>query len=174
MTSRKIFWLLVVATLGVYATMLLWSIPAISSEAGGLRIFDMRPAGYSFSEAHAFLSALTSEGERLYESIQLRLDIFYPAMLAVTAGWAMILLVPAWRWRPVLALVPVPGMVFDYLENGAVKSMLAAGADGLSPELVAQASMYSRMKAGTTTVSLVLLCLLLIFWAINRRKRRAN
>ena len=173
MTARGIFWLIVLATVGIYATMLMWSIPAISEEAAGLIVFDMLPAGYSFVEAHAFLSALTPQGEQFYLNVQHRLDMFYPALLALMTGWAMIRLLPTWRWRFVLLFFPIPGMVFDYLENNAVAVMLATGPDGLTQEMVAQASMYSRLKAGFTTLSLGLLCVLILIWVVKRWRRKS-
>jgi hypothetical protein len=62
--NNRIFWLVVAATLGVYLVMVLWSIPRISAEAGGLPVFDLRPGGYTFEEARAFLAALSPEGAR--------------------------------------------------------------------------------------------------------------
>ena len=102
MTRNGIFWLVFAAMLGNYLAMILWSIPRISAEAGGLAIFDMRPAGYSFEEAKTFLAALSPDGARFYVQVQHRLDSAYPALLAVTLGWAIIRLAPAswgvWRW----------------------------------------------------------------------------
>jgi hypothetical protein len=135
MSEQRIFWAVVATTLAVYAVMLTWSIPAISDAAGGRAMFDMLPAGYSYDEARAFLTALSPEGADFYLRVQHRLDLFYPALLAIASGWAMVRLAPRWRWRLALLLVPVPGMVFDYLENCAVAVMLAAGEDGLTPEM---------------------------------------
>ncbi len=66
MTSNRIFWLLFAVMLGDYLAMVLWSIPALSRDAGGLAVFDMRPGGYSFDEARAFLAALSPDGARFY------------------------------------------------------------------------------------------------------------
>ena len=172
MLARLLFWSILAATLGVYTAMIFWSIPAISAEAGGLPIFDMRPGGYTFAEAQDFLMALTPEGAKFYLRVQHRLDLAYPALLAVATGWAMVLLLPRWRWRYLLPLVPLPGMVFDYLENRAVSVMLAAGAQGLTPEMVAQASVFSRLKAAFTTLSLGLLLILVLVWIVRRWRRR--
>ncbi len=85
-----LFWLLV----GVYATMVVWSIPLLSKDAGGLEIFDMRSGGYSFEEARAVLAALSPEGVVFYETIQHRLDGIYPVLLAATLGWSILRLSP--------------------------------------------------------------------------------
>ena len=168
MRGRLLFWAVVLATLAVYAVMLGWSIPAISDAAGGRAVFDMLPAGYSYAEAQAFLADLSPEGANFYLRVQHRLDLIYPALLAISTGWAMVRLAPHWRWRPALLLAPIPGMVFDYLENRAVAVMLLAGADGLTPEMVAQASRFSQLKAIFSTLSLGLLLILILAWAFRR------
>ena len=174
MVARVLFWAVVVATFGVYAVMLTWSLPKISAEAAGLPAFDMRPSGYGHTEATTFLRALTPTGANFYLKVQHRLDLAYPALLAIASGWAMLRLAPPWRWRSALLLVPIPGMVFDYLENRAVAAMLAAGADGLTLEMAARASMFSQLKAATTTLSLSLLLLLILLWAFRRWRVREN
>ena len=174
MSGRLMFWAVVAATLAVYAVMLSWSIPAISDAAGGRAVFDMLPAGYSYAEAQAFLAALSPDGADFYLRVQHRLDLIYPALLAISTGWAMVRLAPRWRWRTTLFLVPIPGMVFDYLENRAVAAMLSAGADGLTPEMVAQASRFSQLKAIFSTLSLGLLLMLILAWAYRRWLARAR
>lgn len=174
MTGNRLFWLLVVLTLGVYMTMLVWSIPAISAAAGGLPIFDMRPGGYSFAEARAFLAALTPEGAAFYTNVQHRLDMAYPVLLALTLFWSIIRLAPG-RWgsvRWLLAATALPGMVFDYRENAAVAGLLEAGAGGITPEMVASASLQSQLKAGLTTLAMVILLILLAMWVFRRWRNR--
>jgi hypothetical protein len=141
---------------------------------GGRAVFDMLPAGYSYAEAQAFLAALSPEGAEFYLRVQHRLDLIYPALLAISTGWAMVRLAPRWRWRSALLLVPIPGMVFDYLENRAVAVMLSAGADGLTPEMVAQASRFSQLKAIFSALSLSLLLVLILAWAFRRWRARAR
>ena len=172
MARRLTFWAVVAAALAVYAAMVLWSIPRIQAEAGGLPVFDMRPGGYGIEEARAFLTALSDEGRDFYLRVQHRLDLIYPALLALATGWALLRLAPgggAWR---LLALVPVPGMVFDWLENGAVARMLTAGPEGLTAAMVERASFWSQLKAGFTTGSLSLLLILLALRALRRWRAR--
>ena len=164
------FWLVFVVMAAVYATMLLWTLPAISAEAGGLAPFDMRPLGYSFDEARAFLAALSAEGRELYLHVQLWLDILYPVLLAATLVLAIILLTtPGWlRW---LLIVPaLLGMVFDYLENLAIGRMLEAGPNSLTEALVTEASRWTMLKSGFTTISMVAVMILLGVWVVARRR----
>jgi hypothetical protein len=138
--------------------MLAWSLPTVSDAAGGLVPFDMRPAGYSFAEAHEFLTALTTEGNRFYRDVQQTLDLFYPALLALTLFFAIAALAPkvlaSWRW--VLASLAGLVAVFDYLENHAIGGMLAVGAGGLTPEMVARASQWTVLKSGATMLPMAI------------------
>lgn len=178
MTARnRLFWLMIAATLGVYATMLVWSIPKISAEANGLPVFDLRPGGYSFEEARTFLAALSAEGRQFYTNVQHRLDTAYPALLAVTLAWSILRLSPAgwgvFRW--LLAASAIPGMIFDYRENFDVARMLGAGPDGITPAMVQAASFHSQAKATMTTVSMTILLVLFALWALRRiRRHRAS
>lgn len=175
MSMNVLFWLVVVITLGVYATMLFWSIPTLSQDAGGLAIFDMRPGGYSFEEARAILTVLSPEGVSFYKSVQHRLDALYPALLAITLGWSILRLSPVswgiWRW--VLAATAVPGMLFDYWENADVSFMLDLGPDGITPAIVEAASLHSRIKAGASTVAMTILVVLCVAWLIRRLRFRS-
>jgi hypothetical protein len=172
------YWVLVVVTLAIYAVMLVWTLPTIAGSAGGLAPFDMRPGGYSFDEAKAFLGAITGEGKRLYLDVQQRLDLVYPALYGATLFFAIAFLTPrswgAWKWPLAATALPVP--VFDYLENASVHGLLIAGADGVTPESVAVASRWTMLKSWATTVAMVILLALLLVWAttlFRARFRRA-
>ncbi len=168
MTARRIgFWLLFAVALAVYATMLMWTLPAITTASGGLTPFDLRPSGYSFDEAKAFLTALSPEGKALYLNVQHKLDTAYPGLLAATLFFAIAALAPkGWgRWRWVIALVAIPGALFDYVENAAVSVMLTAGAGGLTPDMAATADRWTTTKSWTTTVAMTVLLVLIIMRA---------
>jgi hypothetical protein len=163
-TARRLsFWLLFAATLATYGAMLVWTLPAISAAAGGLAPFDMRPTGYSHDEARAFLMALSPEGKALYLDVQHKLDAAYPGLLAATLFFATAALAPkSWGlWRWVIALVAIPGAVFDYLENAAAAVMLLGGVDGLTEDTVAAASRWTTLKSWATTVAMTVLLVLL-------------
>src|SRR5690242_3413356 len=57
--------------------------------AGGLIPFDIRPRGYSFLDAHAFLEAIGEPGRRYYAFPELVIDTFYPPLYAVSRGLAL-------------------------------------------------------------------------------------
>ncbi len=171
-----LFWLLTAATVGVYVTMLVWSLPTISRAASGLTPFDMRPGGYTFDEARAFLAALSADGNAFYRKVQHRLDLFYPALLGATLFFAIALLTPAsWgQWRWLLAAAAIPGAIFDYMENHAVATMLRLGAEGVTPVEVATASRWTVLKSQSTTVAMAILLALLLLWAGSKFRRRSR
>lgn len=170
------YWIVFAVTFAVYGTMLAWSLPTVAASAGGLTPFDMRPGGYSYAEAEAFLAALTTEGAAFYRDVQLRLDIVYPPLLAVSVGWAIWwLLPPGWGfWRAFAVLPAVGGMIFDCMENNAINGLLQVGAAGLTEQMVSSASLYSQAKAMASTVSFLLLLLAFAWWGAQRFRCRST
>jgi len=160
------FWFLFAVTAAIYLVMVGWSLPTVSAGADGAVPFDLRPLGYGFDEARDFLAALAPDATLFYLDVQQRLDLAYPALLALTLFLAIAWLAPVrWgRWRWIVALVAIPGAVFDYAENGAVAGMLRLGADGITPDMVAAASRWSMLKSAATTIAMVILLLLLLVW----------
>lgn len=167
-----VFWVSLVAAMAVYGVMLLWTLPAISQAAGGLMPFDMRPGGYTFAEAQAFLAALTPEGRHLYLTAQHRLDTAYPLLLAVALGSGLVWLAPAvlGRARWLLAILPVPGALFDYLENLMVGGMLRL--DGIDSEGVGAASLFTLLKSAFTGLAMTVFLALAVYAAVRRWRGR--
>ncbi|MCB1369192.1 MAG: hypothetical protein KDK00_15600, partial [Rhodobacteraceae bacterium] len=140
---RALYWALVAATLLLYGVMVLWSLPQVAAAAGGQVAFDMRPGGYTFAEAMAFLAALSEEGQAFYLGTQHRLDSAYPAMLAMVLALGGYGLAGPDRRRwlaRAIAAAAIIGAVADYLENQAVVAMLEAGPAGLTADMVTAAS----------------------------------
>jgi hypothetical protein len=177
MTRRlTAFWLLFAVWLAVYAVMILWSLPTISEAAGGSTPFDLRPGGYSFEEAVAFLTALSAEGRAFYLNVQHRFDLVYPPLLSATLFFAIFLLAPAnWGvWRIVLAITALPSAVFDLLENNAVANMLNLQIEGITPEVVAAANRWTVLKGQATTAAAVVMFALLLLWGWGKLKKRMS
>ncbi len=170
---KRAFWLIFLVMAAVYATMALWTLPTISAAAGGLAPFDMRPLGYSFEEARAFLAALTEEGRHLYLDVQHRLDLVYPLLLAATLVLGCLLLTASTPLRALVIAAALSGMVFDYLENAAVADMLTAGHQQLTAALVAEASRWTLLKSLATTVAMLLVLGLLLWRVFARRHAKS-
>lgn len=167
---RLIFWLLFATMLGIYLTIIFWSVPVITAAAQGLMQFDVRPFGYSFAEAQAFLAALSEAGRDFYLNVQLWLDSAYPGLMAVVLVMAFgHLFGGVTRW--VATGFALAGAGFDYLENAAVVVMLRAGNDS-SEAMVASASRWTVLKSGFVSMALLMLIAgLMRAWILRRRAR---
>ena len=156
------FWLTVTMTVAVYLAIVAWSAPTISSHAGGLAIFDLRPTGYNYQDAQAFLDALSVEGRQFYLNVQHRLDLIYPPLLALTLIWAIGRLADAHRTAAVLAIFPMIAMIADLLENAAVADLLEGGSQMMTAEMVSRASWHTIAKSGATTAAMTCLMMLIV------------
>ena len=151
MKLKIAFWVSVVVALALYLVSVLWSIPQIATSAGGLPPFDMQPMGYGLEAAQSFLRALPETGRDFYLSTQHLLDTAFPAALGLMFVLGFSLLFHGWfRW--VLFAVTIGAVGFDYLENAAVSSLLLAGADGVTAELVSTASRWTILKSVCTSL----------------------
>ncbi len=153
--NRTAHIVLFTATIAVYLAMILWSLPRIADGAGGLIPFDLRPSGYSFEDARTFLAALDGDTITFYKTVQHRLDFIYPALLAASLSAGLL-----WAWRGTARWIVVGFIAFavfgaaaDYLENANVGALLAAGADAITPEMVAKANSATIAKAALTTLA---------------------
>ena len=175
-TDWKIYWALVALTFAIYFVMVLWSLPVVSAAADRVTPFDMRPSGYSFDEAYAFVVAITPEGNSFYQSTQHRLDIAYPTLLALVlaiALWKLAKHLPVWV-RSLLIAFPVIGSIADHLENAAVSNILQAGADSLTEELVATASRWTLIKSGMTSIAMLALFGFLLMLLVRKLLKRKS
>lgn len=155
----------------IYIYMLSVSLPALSTYAGGLAPFDMRPGGYSLQQATQLLQALGPAGRQYYLTHQLLADIAYPAFLALFI-WQMLrffashlqgklrqVLSRSAAWAPLV-------LIFDYGENMLIAAMLQA--ETLTASLVTMASFLSRIKAITTSLFLTVLLLAALAYCWRR------
>ena len=143
---QRAFWLSFVAAITIYLIMALWSVPFIAHQAGGQVPFDMRPMGYSLSDAQNFLGALSQDGRVFYLDVQQKLDIAYPALLglALILGLQLALRRP---WGTVFGLVALMATAADYFENYIVAGMLQTPPDSLDAATVQVASFLTMSKS---------------------------
>ncbi len=171
-SETNLFWLVVAIAVGLYVIMIGWSLPRLFAGAQNLPPFDLRPRGYGYADAKAYLVVLGPKNIAFYVGVQLKLDMAFPLFQTLATAWAIYRLTPAsWSiWRHGLAATTLPGMIFDYQENWQIGNMLAIGADALPRDLVAQASMASQLKAVFVTIATSILMILIIRWVIARYK----
>lgn len=173
-SSGRTVLILFILTNVVYGTILGYSIPLVLSFSPESILFDMSPAGYSYAEAIELLESLGPNGRDAYLSIQIPIDLLYPAMFAVSYA-----LMITWIFKQglakhsrvyLLAFVPVFAGLFDYLENACIVLMLNAFPD-VSDNLVTVASSFTIVKSILTTVFFSVLLISLIYLAIWRLKK---
>lgn len=149
--SRLLLWFLSVSAVIILAVMNLGTVPEIRDAAGGMQIFDNRPAGYNFDTAHEFLTELY-KGDRsgldLYLGVQRRLDTLFPLVLMVAMPWALWVVSEGWPrpYRHFGVICGILGPFCDLVENYFVAIMLRAGPDGVKPWMVEVASDFSTAK----------------------------
>jgi hypothetical protein len=147
-------------TLVLYLAILFYSIPAVTAQAPGMRLFDMSPYGYSPAYAKELLSAIGPAGRDAYLRLQLPIDLVYPGFFAITYTMMLVWLFKK-SCRPAskvffLALVPAAAGLFDYLENIGILAMLGSF-PAVSPGAVYATSACSVVKSTLTVAFYVLL-----------------
>ena len=171
---------LLVASGLMWAVMFFGPLAHLSRLAGGATPFDIRPKGYRYDEARAFLDAIGEQGRECYANPELVLDMFYPPLYAVSRGLALGWLTMPGRvreaslplsWRAALIAVPVIMASLDVVENGCIAAMLWTWPD-LSLGLVRVSSLATRMKIMTGVQTEILMAGLAVIWLVRRSRRR--
>lgn len=159
MSTRTALWALAAATAAAYAALIWIGVTRLMPEAGGQPPFDLRVTGYDVAEARAYLEALTDAGRRLWTGPIRWLDTVFPLLTGALVA-ALI-----WRLgRPWLAPVPFAYTAADLWENARVREMIAAGPEGVTPDMVEGASAVTQGKFALLAMSVALL------WAVWRRR----
>ena len=172
-TGWKIYWVVVAVTVANYLVMIFWSLPLVSEMAGGSVPFDMRPSGYSYEEALAFLEAINDSGRNFYLGTQHVLDFFYPSLLAVTLAIPLIHLMPRYFGWP-LAAIAIGAAASDHFENSAVAVMLKLGPASITESMVSTASTWTMAKSVSTTIASAALLIVLGINGVKWFKARHN
>ncbi|CAA0092542.1 Uncharacterised protein [BD1-7 clade bacterium] len=168
--GKTVFLLFVITNL-VYASMLVYSLPLVSSYAPESVLFDMSPTGYSYHQAVALLTSLGVDGRSAYLTVQLPLDFIYPGMFSVSYAllitWLLKQYTPEDSKLFYIAFIPFVAGGFDYLENIGIIAMLK-NFPHVSENLVTTTSALTIVKSGATTLFFVLL-ILAVIQIIQRR-----
>lgn len=173
MASGSVVLILFILTMTVYLLMLLYTIPKVESFAPGIALFDLSPGGYSYPYAVSLLESLGETGRNMYLTLQIPADFLYPGLFAVSYS-----LLLTWLFAKsfesdskmfYLALVPVLGGFFDYLENICIVLMLNSFPD-LSQELVEVASTFTVLKSIFSTLFFVFLLVGILSLIIKKIK----
>jgi len=153
-TWRKaILWF--IASMVIYAVMLLVTIPSVQKFAKELRIFDMMPMGYSPQYAETLLVSLGSEGRMIYLINQIPLDFIYPGLMGLTGVLFLKLLIKNGKLQ-LLILLPILTALFDYLENILIALMLFTFPN-FNSTVAASSSIFTILKSLFGTIYYVVL-----------------
>lgn len=152
----RVFWIVLLAMFTAWLAMNLWTAPKIEAMSGGLRLLDMRFTGYSFAEAQDFVAAIGEEGVALYLGPQLWLDMLFPPLLGAVLFFCFRWLFPGWVGL-VIGTLSLTFVLVDYLENLALLTILRAGPNFMTPEMVAMANQWTITKWSLAVVGLLAL-----------------
>lgn len=161
-------------TLILYFAILFYSIPAVTAQAPGMRLFDMSPSGYSPAYAKKLLAAIGPAGRDAYLRLQLPIDFVYPGLFAITYTMMLVWLFKK-SCRPAskvffLAFVPAAAGFFDYLENIGILGMLGSF-PALSTGVVYVTSACSVAKSVLTVAFYILLMGGFVLLFVKGRRR---
>lgn len=162
--GRKII-ILFTVTMIFYAIMLAVTIPLVMSEAGGMKLLDMMPMGYTFEYVSMLMAALGTEGRFAYMFYQIPFDMIYPALFGIT--WSLVFTYFLKKTGKhgsglfLISILPFIAAIADYLENFSIIVILSTWPD--TSEVIAKAAnLFSIIKSTSTTLYFTCLIILLI------------
>jgi len=171
MASGRVVLILFILTMAVFSLMIMSTIPKVERFASGIPLFDMSPSGYSYQQAISLLESLGEDGRNVYLFQQLPIDFIYPGLFAFS--YALLL---TWLFAKsfatnskifFLALVPVLGGLFDYLENIGIIIMINTFPN-ISRGRVGVVSTFTLLKSAFTTGFYILLLVGIISFIIRK------
>jgi len=135
-------------------------------EVSGQVPFDMRPFGYSPTEASTLLDALGMVGREYYLTRQIPLDMLYPVLLALTLSSTIFWFgsrIPNRRFVHLGVTLSVGITLFDYIENLGIVAMIRSWPD-VSGLIVYATSTATISKSVITTLAVSLALLTGLLW----------
>lgn len=167
--------ILLLITLVVYSYMLFYSIPHVMDYAGGMKLLDMQPTGYTPKYVHALFENLGQKGRDAYLFRQIPVDMLYPLLFAMTYSLMLAFLFQR-AFKPdakiqYLCMTPILAGAFDYLENAGIVIMLI-DYPRLSDFLASLTNIFSLMKSLFTFIFFALF-LFAIIAILTKRIRRS-
>lgn len=166
LSGKKVLLMLIVTNV-IYVIMLTITIPRVMSFAGGMKILDMMPTGYSHDYVNTLLTTLGNEGRHAYLYNQLPLDAIYPFMCGTS--YCLLLAYVLSKLNKLkgpifyLCLIPVFSGLFDYCENIGIVTMLTTYPNN-SAGLTNVTSVFSVLKSSFTTSYFIILIVSLTVW----------
>lgn len=169
LAGRKILILLILTNI-IYALMLTITIPKVMSIAGGMKLLDMMPTGYTPEYVNSLLNALGETGRHAYLYNQIPLDMIYPFLFGISYCLllAYIFKKPGKLDSNVfyLCLIPLFSGLFDYAENIGIITILNSYPD--NPVILSQTTnVFSVLKSAFTTIYFIILIISIIIYGVK-------
>lgn len=135
--------------------------------SNGVDLVDLLFA-YTPETVYRMIEAYGEEGRPYYRDFAMSFDLAYPVVysvfLSLLIGWLLKRAAPAeGNWR-LLNLLPFGGMVFDWLENVSVITMLTLF-PAIHPTLARFGSAFTSIKWGFSATALLLIVVLSVLAA---------
>ena len=168
--GKKVLILFIITNI-IYTIMLTTTIPIVVRLAGGLKLLDMMPMGYSNRYVNELLYALGEEGRHAYLFLQIPVDMVYPLFFGISNC-----LLLAYFLNKIekidgklsyLCYLPLFSGIFDYFENLGIIMMLKNFPNN-SILLSEATNVFSILKSSFTTFYFLVLLLVLIKFAKDK------
>ncbi len=158
----------------ILVLMMTFTFPIINNQIGS-NAFDLRPFGYSVSEARSIVNNLNEPTTSLYLFPQLSLlDLLYPFLLALFLSSFLFRLIKITetknRVNSILLMVPFLAMIFDYLENICIIFMITKSVE-VSEYFVLLSSIFTLLKGVLTSFAWTSILFYSIRW-FRMKKRK--
>jgi hypothetical protein len=164
-SSGKNVLILFILTNIVYALMLTVTIPKVMAMAGGMKLLDMMPTGYSHEYVNKLFIALGEVGRNAYLYNQIPLDMIYPFMFGISSCLLLSYLFNKLGKSDTslfyLCFIPLFSGLFDYMENLGIIAMLNCYPH--NPDKLTHATnLFSILKSFSTTIYFIVLAITLV------------
>ncbi len=159
---------------GILLLMMTFTFPKINNQIG-TNAFDLRPFGYSVSEARSIVNNLNEPITNLYLFPQLSLlDLLYPFLLALFLSSFLFRLIKITetknRVNSILLIIPFLAMICDYFENICIILMITKSVE-TSEYFVLLSSIFTLLKGVLTSFAWISILFYSIRW-FRMKKRK--
>ncbi|WP_198931806.1 hypothetical protein [Labilibacter marinus] len=174
-STGKTVLLLFVITNIVYAAMLMYTIPYVMQFSGGIKLLDMMPLGYDINYILSLMESLGEDGRINYLVVQLRIDMIYPLLFAVSYSLMMMYLLKQIgkdkSFLFYLCTLPILAGLADYSENFGIITIIKSYPD-ITTMAAQMTNVFSIVKSMSTSLFFVSLIVVLTVWAIQSIKNK--
>lgn len=130
--------------------------PLANISSSGVLPLDLH-FSYSPDEAYQVLAQFSTDELRRYMMTELTVDVFYPVAYALLLSFLLFKL----SQKVAISMVPIAVLVFDYLENLGIVTMIQYYPQKLS-NVATITSLFTSLKWSLVVLSVILIILFLV------------